>query len=507
MLNERKVENTDGIMEMIQRRILEKSAGETLETGSSGFRRDYSLFDFVFLDDEKFVKTVFRSFFKREPSQDEVLQYLLLIRNNRINKLELISLLLQSQEGKAHGIVLPDLDRPYSGSPYSVNNSGFFPDLAIEIKKDYDLFELIQFKDAEFLAAIYRIILNRDPDRSGVEYYLNSLQSGRLNRVEIIGRLRYSREGRKKQIRIRGLLFPFLSQRVRRVPFIGKFLSGFIGFLPLFNIPSRIARLERHLEKSVIELGIRDRSMEERMNLSTDRTLRMIADLSNHIADNRDIIRKMGRSDTSESTDLISPFLRELRNSIGTNSIPTAPAMDEIVNEITTPGTLGPDTPLAITGLGNGDWLRHFHKKDLPVFGLDQDRQQLEQCLESGLEVMNGDPILILKNRKPASLGGFALFYSGYFQDFGELFLLLHEAHRVLVPGAPLLIETRSNQEHTENESLESFLLDPERKQQLPVELIRFILDYNNFTSIREVRPGSTGESDRTFSALFGFRS
>ena len=506
MLSEKHREDPDEVMNMIRRRILEKSAGEGTGGSSAGFRRDYSLFDFIFLDDEKFVSTVFRSFFKRDPAPDEALQYLVLLRNHRLNKLELISLLLQSQEGKAHGIVIQDLDRPYSDHPYFKDSSSFFPDLPVEIKREYDLFELLKFKDADFLAALYRIILNRDPDRSGVEYYLSSLQSGRLNRIEIIGRLRYSGEGRKRKVKIRGLFLPYLAERVRRVPYVGRIASILIGFLPLLNIPTRIARLERYLEKNYAELGGMSRYLEERMNLNTDRMLRIVSDLSGRIADNRDVLRTLDQWSSHkfpapESQDLLSPFLQELRSRLQPDLCPPRPFLERVARELKKGKTVTTETPVFVIGVGDGRWLSYLESQKISARGLDTDLQQVENCLEKRLEVIHGNPITILKERRPASLGGATLFHHAYRMDFGELFLLLHELKRTLIPGAPVFLESQGLDS---TEDLQGFLMDPGRKRPLPAPLVKFILEYLGFRSIRTVEFAGNEEVGPSFSAIVG---
>src|ERR1035437_6757815 len=56
---------------------------------------------------------------------------------------------------------------------------------------------LLAFRDVEFIYAAYCHILHRDPDPTGFAYYLGSLRSGSLTRLEILVCLRFSEEGRQ----------------------------------------------------------------------------------------------------------------------------------------------------------------------------------------------------------------------------------------------------------------------------------------------------------------------
>src|SRR5450759_3048651 len=57
--------------------------------------------------------------------------------------------------------------------------------------------EVLTFQDEAFVRAAYRCVLNRDPDESGLSTYLSLLRSGRLGKVDLLGALRSSPEGRK----------------------------------------------------------------------------------------------------------------------------------------------------------------------------------------------------------------------------------------------------------------------------------------------------------------------
>ena len=82
---------------------------------------------------------------------------------------------------------------------------------------------LLAFHDAEFIRHAYQRILGRNPDPNGFSHYLKLLRAGE-SKIEIIGRLRYSQEGRQCKVAILGLFPVFAWQRIYRLPVLGRIL-------------------------------------------------------------------------------------------------------------------------------------------------------------------------------------------------------------------------------------------------------------------------------------------
>ncbi|MFT3791168.1 MAG: methionine biosynthesis protein MetW [Rudaea sp.] len=102
----------------------------------------------------------------------------------------------------------------------------------------FHLNDFLALHDANFVDAAYRGILVRDADPQGRDHFLASLRAGSLGKIEILGRLRYSPEGRRHGVVVRGLLPAFAAQAACRVPVLG----GFVAFaLALLRLP-RFAR-------------------------------------------------------------------------------------------------------------------------------------------------------------------------------------------------------------------------------------------------------------------------
>ena len=107
--------------------------------------------------------------------------------------------------------------------------------LRIESKASYTVADFLCLHDGDFLRNAYFTILDREVDENGFEYHLSALRSGRCSRVEILGRLRYSPEGRNRGIKITGLWPRLAIQTAFRIPLLGYLLSlgSFLILLPV----------------------------------------------------------------------------------------------------------------------------------------------------------------------------------------------------------------------------------------------------------------------------------
>ncbi|MCK7594455.1 methyltransferase domain-containing protein [Pseudomarimonas salicorniae] len=110
----------------------------------------------------------------------------------------------------------------------------------------YLLADLLAIHDADFVRQAYLAILRREPDPSGLAHYTRMIREAKLTKVETLGRLRYSPEGRSRSVRIKGLLLPLAVQQVIRVPVIGYLLALAVALLRLPLLVRGFARLEAH---------------------------------------------------------------------------------------------------------------------------------------------------------------------------------------------------------------------------------------------------------------------
>ncbi|HLX29238.1 MAG TPA: methyltransferase domain-containing protein [Casimicrobiaceae bacterium] len=124
-------------------------------------------------------------------------------------------------------------------------------------KDGYRLDDFLAYHDADFVRNAYRALLGREPDPEGGTRYLAKIRSGQLSRVEVLGRIRYSPEGKASRVRVDGLAIPFALRTARRVPVLGRLL-GIAQYA--WRLPD-IARNHEMLEAAMFEqrAAMRDR--------------------------------------------------------------------------------------------------------------------------------------------------------------------------------------------------------------------------------------------------------
>jgi hypothetical protein len=91
-------------------------------------------------------------------------------------------------------------------------------------KKDkfgVDLRSFSHLQDAAFINAAYLAILKRSPDPIGEEFYVGLVRSG-ASRAEILGRLRFSVEGRNIGTPVAGLTSAYLADKLMRTRVVGR---------------------------------------------------------------------------------------------------------------------------------------------------------------------------------------------------------------------------------------------------------------------------------------------
>lgn len=81
----------------------------------------------------------------------------------------------------------------------------------------YKLHELLQYDDHEFVWNAYRALLKREPDETGFKGFLERLVSGQRTKIDVLASIRYSPEGRRKNVSIDGLLRKALMSKAARL--------------------------------------------------------------------------------------------------------------------------------------------------------------------------------------------------------------------------------------------------------------------------------------------------
>jgi len=85
---------------------------------------------------------------------------------------------------------------------------------------EYNIRDLLIYHQEEFIKNAHIAVLGREADPVELEIFLKRLNKG-MSKIEILGRMRYSPEGRKKSIKIHGLFARLSAHMIYKIPVFG----------------------------------------------------------------------------------------------------------------------------------------------------------------------------------------------------------------------------------------------------------------------------------------------
>lgn len=141
------------------------------------------------------------------------------------------------EESLVHALSIPQLSKPR-----------FVP------AERYHLNDFLALHDEDFLDAAYRGVLKRGGDIQGRAHFLACLRDGTLSKIEILGRLRYSPEGRRQRVPIKGLLPAFAVQHAYRLPVVGGLVAFAVALVRLPRMARNLQGLEAYQHQRNAEL-------------------------------------------------------------------------------------------------------------------------------------------------------------------------------------------------------------------------------------------------------------
>ena len=107
-------------------------------------------------------------------------------------------------------------------------------------KSNYELKSFLGLENEAFVKKVYNALLLREADKKGLNHYVSQLKSKKLSKIEVLGHIRYSKEGRKNNVKVLGLLPRFLILKVDKIPIVGYIVNLLIA---LFNLPKILKAL------------------------------------------------------------------------------------------------------------------------------------------------------------------------------------------------------------------------------------------------------------------------
>ena len=402
----------------------------------------------------------------------------------------------------------------------------FIPDSRLlEFEQDgYHINDFLKYHNQDFVINAFRGILMRNPDQDGFEHFLKNLRSGLMTKVEIMGRLRYSPEGRAKNVKIRGLAINFAIRSSFRIPILGYLFHIVAG---IANLPAVLRNLHTMETAAFGQL--------QRYGTKTDKHSELIAGMRDRLSEIEEALPRLEREkgsvyelealrhakvDKGEFTALhrsVVVLEERLPQIPGPVTVRHIDEMDgegshfldafyalfedrfrgtrqdirrrsEIYLPYIQRAAIGTaDLPILDLGCGRGEWLELLKENNYIAAGVDKNRVFVQFCKDLELDVLESDAIEYLKSLKANSYGVITGFQIAEHLSLTTLVELLDESLRVLKEGGIMILET-PNPENLIVGSCD-FYTDPTHRNPIPPSTLEFLMEARGFVNVEKRTP------------------
>jgi SAM-dependent methyltransferase len=141
------------------------------------------------------------------------------------------------------------------------------------------------------------------------------------------------------------------------------------------------------------------------------------------------------------------------------------------------------DNPVVDLGCGRGEWLELLQDEGIQGKGVERNRALVEECRQSGLDVVESDLLTYLCSLPDNSIGGVTGFHIVEHLPFDVLLTVVDETVRVLQPGGVAIFETPNPQNVLV--STEEFYIDPTHRHPLPSALLKFVAEVKGLARVK----------------------
>ncbi len=407
--------------------------------------------------------------------------------------------------------------------------------------------DLLKYDGETFIKNAFKSILLREADEQGLDFYSSMMRSGRLNKIQILASLRYSKEGRNKKIKIKGLYLTYVATKLYNLPILGYVIRWTTAIIKMpliirnitafenytntrFNHSDSIMakelstlrnsvekkadaqvvqqlnhelekkadaqafeQLSHELEKKADEqivktdiMNIMQQIRDQKLNiLAQQKNLSsLIERLNQKISDVHTIKEQKGL--TEEQTHQYDALYVSFEDRFRGTQADIKERQRVYLPYIKEALKNTDNAPVLDVGCGRGEWLELLKEHNIHAKGIDINRIMVVQVRERGLNVEEADVVEYLKSQKDNSLSVITGFHIVEHLPFEIIVKLFDESLRVLKSKGMILFET-PNPENIMVGAY-SFYTDPTHLHPLPPETLKFVAEARGFTNVRILR-------------------
>jgi hypothetical protein len=346
--------------------------------------------------------------------------------------------------------------------------------VAAERHATFSIAELCQSHSAAFIRQAYGVLLRRDPDKASFDRHMKMLASGH-SKVEILGNLRWSAEGRDNAVRVPGLLSRYVLAKLTRVPVLGYLLEWLATLAGLPRLIRHQRASDAYHAAQLDGLGEQSRAtLQELSSRQANEFGRFDQQGWEHVAvlnQLRESLRslqeglKRDSANTQELRHLVlsmNHWLTSLRQNLSALELTDAEQQREADAWAATVAAqvIAADAAratrleslsqrfaevlprkAAVLDLCSGeDWLTRLIARGINASGVDSNAQLALQASTAGVSIAAADPSQVLARTAPASLDGLSMLDCGAVLRGMATAPFLDHLHRVLRPRGCVLL-------------------------------------------------------------------
>ncbi len=321
---------------------------------------------------------------------------------------------------------------------------------------------LFDSEPSDFLKCIYRILLHRSCCGSELEHNKGLLTNGIL-RTDIMRGILQSEEFKQNQKQpskhIELLIAEEEHRQKTRQTGVGRFLRRLLG---LKSRPRGLAinadPSATDADGSVIQSVARERRRDDDNNEDGEEQLKPVLRKKSYRREDINLLKQ----------DIMTELDRRHRGPSDVVRKQLEAYIPHLVLDV------GNGKVLDI-GCGRGTFLEILRDNGVEGVGLEINQEQINECLDKGLDVHLEDAFVFLKNCDENSFATITLFHVIEHLAFEDLVLLLNEIYRVLAVGGTLLMETPNS----ENLFVSTFFfnVDPTHVKPITYQYISTVLE------------------------------
>lgn len=382
----------------------------------------------------------------------------------------------------------------------------------------YQLDELLQYHDRQFVWNAYRALLKREPDEEGYQGYLAQLRRGRRNKIDILARLRYSPEGQRANVEVEGLKTRAWFRRLYFVPVIGYLAELVVSLVRLPVLLRHQRQLENHLiaQQDTIAQYFSERLRDQPQWLAEQREfyLGKMGQVAGRVAElvSESVVelKKEQRELAELQQQQIGALFRHQQRTIVDNKLNTTNGRKRIPNQRwheiyaafadqfrSDPQTVkdelspylkllkesGVTSEILDLGCGRGEWLGLLKENGIRATGVENNSVFATAVRNKQLDVVEAEALEYVRGLEKESLQVVTAFHLIEHLDFAQLVELLDEVKRILQPGGLLILETPNPKNLVVGAC--NFYSDPTHRQPIFPETLQFLLDQVGFSRVR----------------------